>query len=277
MDLNWFESLIYGLVSGLTNFLPVSSQAHEALMLKLFGAAGGPLIRLVVHAAVWEALYLALRGDIEQMLHARQLAKIPPRRRTRQPDQQRLLDFRLVQTAAVPMLLAFVLMPFVNGWNTDLSKIACFLLVNGLILYIPRHLRSANKDSRSMSGLDGVLMGLCGALAVLPGISRVGAVTAAASARGADKEHALRWSFLLELAAMLVLVVLDAVELYNVGISAVDTQLVIGCVLAAATAFGGAVLGIQTMRFLAVRTGFSGFAYYSWGVALFTFILYLTV
>ena len=37
MDLNWLQSLLFGLVSGLTDILPVSAQAHRMLMLKFFG------------------------------------------------------------------------------------------------------------------------------------------------------------------------------------------------------------------------------------------------
>ena len=37
MDLNWLESFLYGLFSGLTDILPVSAEAHRILMLKCFG------------------------------------------------------------------------------------------------------------------------------------------------------------------------------------------------------------------------------------------------
>lgn len=277
MEMNWFESVIFGFVSGLTEFLPVSSQAHEALLLKLFGISASPLLRLLIHAAVWEALYLNLSQQIRQMLQDRNLARIPPRRRSRQPDPQRLFDLRLLQTALVPLLLGFAAYSFLNGWQQDLSKVAVFLLINGFLLYIPRHLRTGNKDSRSMTGLDGILLGFCGALSVFPGVSRVGAVSSAALGRGADKEHALRWSLHLNLIGLLVLIGFDAYDLFLNGVGTVAASMIPGYLLAIAAAFGGAFLGIHVMRFLAVRTGFSGFAYYSWGAALFAFLLYLTI
>ena len=49
------------------------------------------------------------------------------------------------------------------------------------------------------------------------------------------------------------------------------------CITAALMSFIGAYLGICMIRFIAVRVGYSGFAYYSWGLALLTFILYLTI
>lgn len=277
MDMNWFESMIFGFVSGLTEFLPVSSQAHEALMLKLFGAADSPLLRVLVHAAVWEALYLSLRTQIDHMRAERELADIPPRRRTRQPDQQKVLDLRLLKTALIPLLLGFLAYPALSGWRNDLSKAAIFLLVNGVIVYIPRHLRGGNKDSRSMTGLDSVFFGICGAAAVLPGISRVGVVASAGVGRGADKEHALRWALMLDLAALMFIIGFDLYALYLSGAGEITMPVVLSCILAVASAFGGATVGIYMMRFLAVRVGFAGFAYYSWGAALFAFLMYLTI
>lgn len=280
MDMNWLESLIFGLISGLTEILPVSAQAHEALVVKLFGAGEGPqlrLLRLAVHAAVLAALYVNYAEQIRQLLRERALIRIPPRRRKRQPDMQQVLDLRLMQTALVPMLLGFLAYPGLRSWQMDLSRTALLLLVNGIVLYASGHMRTGNKDSRSMSQLDGVLMGAAGAAAVLPGISRVGAVTSAGIARGADRENALRWALLLSIPAMLGLLCFDVYTVVTMGAGTLSFALAVQVVLAAAAAFGGAAIGIGVMKFLAVRTGFSGFAYYCWGAALFSFIMYLSV
>lgn len=277
MDMNWFECILYGLVSGMTEILPVSSQAHEALLLKLFGAGENPLLRILVHTAIWEALYLSLRDHVELMLQERDLARIPPRRRDRQPDPIPLFDLKLTRSALIPMLLGFALSPLLRSWQTDLSKAAIFLVLNGLILYIPCRIQSGNKDSRSMTGLDSLLLGISGALAVFPGISRVGAVVSTAVGRGADKEHALRWAFLLSLAALMGVIGFDALALFRTGVEALTVPVVLSYALATAAAFFGAVAGIRGMRFLAVHTGFSGFSYYCWGAALFAFLMYLTI
>ena len=50
MDLNWLQSLLIGLVSGLTDILPVSAQAHKVILLKLFGHSSEPLVlRFMIH------------------------------------------------------------------------------------------------------------------------------------------------------------------------------------------------------------------------------------
>lgn len=276
MELNWFESLLFGFISGLTEFLPVSAAAHESLMQKLLGGGDSPLLRFMVHGAALLALYFSLRQHISHLLRERQLSKIPPRRRKRQPDAARILELRLLKTAMITMLVLLAVYYGFIRWKADLSMTALFLVLNGLILYIPGHMPNGNKDERSMSALDGVLLGISGAAAVLPGISGVGAAASAGIARGADKENALRWATLLCIPALLVVCGMDAFALFTVG-AALSPIVVFQCILAAAASFGGASFGISVMRFLAVRTGFSGFAYYCWGAALFSFLMYLTV
>lgn len=277
MELSWLQSLIFGLVSGITELLPVSAPAHEALVMKLFGMADSPLLRLLVHTAVWEALYLNLREPVSRLLQERELSRIPPRRRSRQPDPVFVRDLKLMRSAMLPMVLGFLAAYFLKDVQMDLSRIAVFLLINGVILYIPGHMPTGNKDSRSMTPLDGMLLGLSAAAGIFPGISRIGAVVSAAIGRGAGKEQALRWALLLDLAAMLFVIGFDAYALITTGLGALTVPTIISCVLACAAAFGGAMAGIRVMNFLAFRTGFSGFAYYSWGAALFAFLMYLTI
>lgn len=277
MEMNWFSSMIFGIVSGLTEILPVSAPAHEILVNKLFGMDDNALLRLITHAAVWEALYLYLRGSISQLMQERQLSRVPPRRRVRQPDPVLVQEGKLLRTALFPMLLGFVASWFLRGIRIDLSSIAVFLAINGMILYIPGHIPSANKDARSMTPLDGLLLGISAAAGVLPGVSRTGSLVSVAGLRGADKEHSLRWALLLNLGAMLVVMGFDAYDLLTYGMGPWNSGMILSCFLAFGAAFLGASLSIRMMSFLAFRTGFSGFAYYSWGAALFAFLMYLTI
>ena len=84
MDFTWIESIIYGFVMGLSQILPVSAQAHRALMLKMFGhSTEGGLLGLLVHGAVFAAVYIFYADEIRQMLRENRLARIPRRKRKR--------------------------------------------------------------------------------------------------------------------------------------------------------------------------------------------------
>lgn len=262
--MNILECFLYGLISGFAEILPVSGAAHQALLVRLFGVDGNPaLLNLLIHLAVMAVLIYSCLPEIRQLRGTRVRGK---RLRTG-------ADLRLVKTAAVPLLLGFFLVPYVHFLGETLPLLTLMLLLNGLILYFPSRVLRGNKDAGAMSGWDSLLIGLSGVLGVVPGISRIGALHSTASVRGAERQHGLKWALLLSIPALAVLLAMDLFALRNVGAVAGF----FGSVLAAAAAGAGAFLGIKLLRYLAVKTGFSGFAFYCWGAALFSFVIYLTV
>lgn len=276
MELGWLESLFYGLVSGLTEFLPISSQAHQVLMRKVFGAEGSGTLDLLIHLGALMALLVCCSGQVGKLRREQRLARVPKRRRKRQPDRRILLDGRIVRSALLPLILGFLFYSRVAQWGEKLYLISIFCVLNGLILFIPTLLPNGNKDSRSMSALDGLLIGLGSAVSVIPGISRMGAIHSVATVRGADRQHALNWALLLSIPALLLLMAMDVFAIVGAGLGGLTFPILIRYILAGAASFGGAYIGIFILRFLTVSTGLSAFSYYSWGMALLTFILYLT-
>lgn len=274
--MNWLQSILYGLLSGLAEFLPISSSAHRMILQKIYGLEGqDPICELLVHLGV----LLAILTCCSAMLHS--LRRDSQQRQTLRTGKRRtprgVYDIRLLRTAAAPLLIGLLLLWVTASLGQNLIFVSLFLLVNGILLFLPERMSTGNKDARSMSRLDGFLIGLSGVLSVFPGISRVGATLSAASARGADRHNALSWSLLLSIPALVVLMGFDVLNLATQGIDAFVVQRLIEYILTFITAYGGGYLSILIMRFLAVRSGFSGFAYYCWGASLFTFILYMAI
>ena len=277
MDLNWFQSLIFGFVSGLTDILPVSAQAHKAVLLKLFGLSSEPVIlRFMIHLATVAGLYYCCQIQILRITRQLRLARIPKKRRKRPLDTRVLMDHKLLQMMAVPVVLAFFVYQKTSVWNHSLNWIALFVLINAIIVYLPILMPSGNKDSRSFSPLEGLLMGLGGATAIVPGISSVGATTTILLLRGADRTFALNMALLLQLAVSAGMVVMDVIAMSTIGVGIMSFGAVVYCILAAAAAFVGVFLGVKVLRLLAVNIGFNSFAFYNLGLALFSFILFLT-
>ncbi len=278
MDLSWFQSLLLGFISGLTDILPVSSQAHKAVLLKVLGVDGEPpLLRLLIHLATLGALYYCSTVQITRMLRQRKLAKIPKKRRKRPLDTRVLMDIRLLTAMAVPAVIGMIGYYKASVLNERLNWIALFLVVNSIVLFLPVLMPSGNKDSRSLSRLEGVLMGSCSCLAALPGVSSIGAVTSIASLCGAERAYIFNITLLLQMVITAGLAVLDVVTLIQVGIGAITFGALLACLLGAVAAFMGVFLGIRLMRLLSVNIGYNGFAFYSLGLAMLTFILFLQV
>lgn len=276
--MNWFQSLIFGLFSGLSDVLPVSSQAHKAILLKLFGENGeDPLLRLFIHAAILAALYYCCSSHIQRISRQLRLSRIPKKKRKRPLDVRTLMEFRLLRMMVVPVLLSLLLHNRTAAWGTQLNITAIFLLLNGVILFLPNLVATGNKDARSMSALEGLLMGLGGAASVLPGVSAIGASNSVASVCGAERSFSLNLTYLMHMVLTIGLIAFDVAAVFAAGISGLTFGAFVTYVIAAVAAFAGAYIGIRAMRMVAVYIGFSIFAFYSFGAALLSFVLYLMV
>lgn len=273
-----FQSLLFGLISGLSDILPVSSQAHKAMMLKVFGMNGEEaLLRLFIHAGILAALYYCCANQIMRFSRQLRLARVPKKKRKRPVDTRTLMEFRLLRMIVIPVLVSLYFYQYTAAWGTKLNLIAIFLLFNGVILFVPSLFPTGNKDARNMSGLNGLLIGLGGATSVVPGISAIGSVNAVSSVCGADRSFSLNLSFLMNMVLTVGLIVLDFAAVYASGASNLSFYVLVTYFISGVAAFGGAYLGIQTMRALAANIGFNIFAFYSFGAALLSFVLYLMV
>lgn len=276
--MNWFQSLVFGLFSGLSDVLPVSSQAHKAIMLKIFGVnEEAPLLRLLIHIAILAALYYSCGNHILRISRQLRLSRIPKKKRKRPLDVRTLMEFKLLRMMILPVLVSLLAYNHTSEWGTKLNLIAIFLLVNGVILYLPSLLPTGNKDARSMSALEGILIGLGGAASVVPGISSVAGATSVASACGAERTFALNLTYLMHMVLTIGLIAFDLAALFAAGLGSLSFTVLLTYIVAAAAAFIGAHFGIRAMRMMAVNIGYSIFALYSFGAALISFVLYLMV
>ena len=95
------------------------------------------------------------------------------------------------------------------------------------------------------------------------------------SMRGADRGYTIQFALLLSIPALIVMLIYDVIAIFS-GIEAISFLTVLIYLLSMVAAYFGGKLAISTVRSLAVRNGFAGFAYYCWGMALICIILYLT-
>lgn len=274
--MTWLQNILYGFLSGMAEILPVSSRAHGILLLKIFGASGSSdLMLLFMHMGIVLALYKTCRPQLVRINRALALARIPKKKRRRPLDTKSLMDFRLLRTMVLPVIPAFFLYNTTSGLVSHTWVVGLFLILNGLILYIPQFLPSGNKDSRTMSRVEGLLMGLGGALSVLPGISGIGAMVSVGSVCGVDKKYALENAMIVGIVISVCTVVCDALRIVSGGLEGLTFGLVLAYLCAALASFLGGLLGVKVLRSIVQEHGFSVFAFYCWGLALFTFFLNL--
>ena len=156
-----------------------------------------------------------------------------------------------------------------------LLAIMAFFLLNALVLLVADHAPQGNKDARTLTGLDGILIGILGALSALPGVSRTGMITSYTTLRGADRERSASWAIVLCIPAMIFAIIFDFYGMFSFGVGSLTFIGFLGYLVSGISAFFGGYLGISLLQTIFVHSGFSGFAYYSLGTSFLSFMLYL--
>lgn len=126
-----------------------------------------------------------------------------------------------------------------------------------------------------MNRLEGLLIGVASGLGIVPGVSRLGLGVCVGIMRGAAPQNALNWSFVLSVPILAALCVTDIILMFTAGVGSFGFLMLLQCLFSALFAYVGSTLAITLLRFMAVKVGFSWFSYYCWGVALFSFLLFM--
>ena len=126
-----------------------------------------------------------------------------------------------------------------------------------------------------MPRLDALVMGLGGALSAVPGFSGVGIALSVASVTGVERRYAVNMVLLMNMGITVGRMVYDVIDLTASKLDPISFSVLVCYITAALAAFVAASLAIRGLRSMAEERGFSIFAYYCWGISLFTFILSL--
>jgi len=276
MEFNWLESILYALISGMTEFLPVSSAAHQSILRTLFGNSGNTIVLdFLIHLAALAAVYINCQSHVSAIIRTRRILSIPKRRRKRQPNMTLVAELRLLRSAALPAIVMVFFTTSVSVVADKLQLLALILLINGTMLYITGHIPIGNKTVGSMNRFESLLIGLASGFGIVPGFSRLGLGVSVAVMRSTTPQNAFNWSLLLSIPVLGALCIADIVLMFTAGVGSFGFLTLIQCMVSAFFAYVGATLAMTLLRFIAVKAGFSWFSYYCWGLAMFAFLLFM--
>ena len=277
--MNWIESLMMGFVSGISEPMPLSAEAHRGLLGRMMGLGTvPPLFLLGCHLAVLIVVLTWGKLDIRRLRRTAKLLKTPARRRTAHPDLNSAGTNRMLRTAAILAIAGRVLSVSLEGVARRLWLVSIPLALSGLLIWAPTHMRTANKDGRHLSAASGTVMGLGALAAAVPGVSLVGAVTAIGSMLGAHCRYAVRFAWLLLAVSLGTAVVMDGLSLAAGGVQFTLAELISAGLGAAAAALGArAAIWLISSRIRSQAGDLTGFCYYNWGQALLCLALFLLV
>ena len=185
-----FDSVILGIIQGLTEFLPVSSSGHLELGKALLGDHSVPeeslLFTVVLHFATALSTIVVFRKDIGSILGG--ILKL-------QLNDDLLfavkIGISMIPAVIVGLLFENELESLFNG---NILFVGFMLLITAVLLFLAD--RSKNTGKKVTFG-NAFVIGISQAIAMLPGISRSGATISTSVLLGNDKSKAARFSFLM--------------------------------------------------------------------------------
>jgi undecaprenyl-diphosphatase len=240
------QAVILGLLQGVFEWLPVSSEAVVTLVMKRWMDAG---VVASVDTAIWLhigtmfAALLYLRDDFSLLLHRFFNNLSAPKDMLDDPQ----LSFLLIATAATALLGGAI---YLLGLEAAAAYPNVFITLMSLALLITGLLRlyqaSSSRTADDLTKHDSVVTGLLQGLAILPGISRSGSTVFGLLYRDFSAEEAFRLSFILSVPAILIA---------NIGIHLFSGfQITVSLLLAAAVAAVVGYLTIDLVLRIADRT-----------------------
>ncbi len=282
------ESILLGIVQGITEFLPVSSSGHLAILQNLFHVEtnGSMLFDIMLHLGTLVAVFAVYRKDIWRMITEAlaMAADLCSNLRTwvlNRIHKTSLKYKKIVHNSyrkfVVLILVSTVPTGIIGVLGRDLISLASdtllipgiCLLITGVLLLMADTAKEGHRLPKDTSYGSGFLIGAAQGLATLPGLSRSGTTITACILCGLDRRYAVKYSFILSIPAILGAAVLEIkdvvaepIELSQIGIYA------IGTVFAAAVGY----ICIKTMLLVVRNKKFKYFSIYCFAVGVLAIV-----
>jgi undecaprenyl-diphosphatase len=245
--MNILQSLILGIVQGITEFLPVSSSGHLVLFQKLFGIEEPPIFfDTLIHFATLLVIFFYLRKDIFLII-----------KNIKEKNNQKIVG--LVVLATIPVVIVgFLIKDNIEGIFNSLGLLSLTFLITAIILFFTKFFEKGQKNTENANWLNALFIGIFQAFAILPGISRSGSTISAGLFSGLKREDAFKFSFLMAIPAIFGAMVLQIFEINSESL--VDGFLVNFVGFVTALIFG--FLSLKILEKITVKGKLHYFAFY---------------
>ncbi len=251
------QAIILGIIQGITEWLPVSSSGHLAIVQHFFGISQAVAFDVLLHLATLLVILVVFFRDIMKLFYS-----VFKTNQMLAPYRKMLL---YIVVASIPTALIGY---FLGGYFEalfDNVRVVCFMLIiTGFIIYIAE--KWPQGKNRRMNYYTAFFMGLMQGLSIIPGISRSGSTIATGLFAGIKREEAARFSFLMAVPAILgagMMKAKDIIVIENL------TAVIVGMFFA----FVFGVLSLKWLLGLIRRKKLIRFSYYLWFMAILVLVI----
>ena len=253
-----WESIVLGVIQGLTEFLPVSSSGHIEIGQALLGTESlkeqEELLSVVLHAATALATIVVFRKDILTILQG-----LVSKEDKEQKRFSLFVIISMIPAAIVGVFFDDLLDQLFEG---QLVLVCSMLLLTGALLLFAE--RAKIESTEKLTWGKALIIGIAQAIAILPGISRSGATISTSILLKVDRSQAARFSFLMVVPLILGKMAKDILD----GKLQLSEDLVMPFVAGFVAALLAGVVACQWMIAIVKKSKLSYFAYYCWFVGI---------
>lgn len=265
MDL--LQSILLGILQGITEFLPVSSSGHLALARALLGRdlAPGITFEIVVHFGSFCSIAVYYRQKIVRIIKDLFASLTPEsiKNGRYKKDANTRLSFFILLSMIPAMIVGFTMKDTIEELFVNPFFVSMMLIATGTLLFSTKFVQ---KPKKSVNAWRGLLMGVAQAFAILPGISRSGSTISVGLFSGINREKVANFSFLMVLPVLAGAMLLEFKEIMENGIESLAVLSLIAGFLAS---FISGYFALSYLIILLKREKFHYFSYYCWAVGLF--------
>jgi undecaprenyl-diphosphatase len=251
-----FEAVLWGIIQGLTEFLPISSSGHLVLVPALFGREGPDLATsAILHVGTLAAVLVYYRHEVVEILRLT-------------TDGRRLLRFLVAGT--IPAAAAGLLLrEQFDALNEQPEWVAVAMIAMGVVMILTRFVDAGNRRADDVRIRDALVMGLGQAMALIPGVSRSGATIASGMVEGFERRASANLAFLLGIPAIAGAGLINFIDLAGSDSGGISLALLVGMVVAGLVGYA-AIAGLLG---LIRRTGLAPFGWYCVGFGTLALLL----
>lgn len=242
-------AIIWGLVQGLTEFLPISSSGHLVVVPAFLEELGMDIeppslaVSAVLHLGTLIAVLIYFRADVLKVLRMRT-----------EPEGRKIA--MLVAIGTIPALVGLPLKDRIEDLQENITYVGVALVATGVILVVGQWLAGGARQLIDGRVPDAIVVGVAQAIALIPGISRSGITITAGNARRLIPTQAARFSFLLGIPAIAGAGLVSLPDLLDAG--SLGVELWIGLAVAAISGYLAIAVLLAALR----RVGLIPFAVY---------------
>lgn len=259
------EAIVYGIIQGVAEFLPVSSSGHLALAQNFFGTESehGFAFNIALHLATLVSVCVVFRKDVVLLIKGfLSLVKKLFTGKIRQGLDKGERLFLMLCIATLPLIPVKLLGldEAVEALSAISWAIGALLIVNGIMLTVSDRLRASDVQAENGGCLRPLGVGVVQALlGILPGISRSGSTITGGRIFGFSREEAVRFSFLMSIPAILGACVTELPELFGEGLG---EEMLLPVIFGAVTAAVVGFFAIKLLQYISKNKSFTVFAVY---------------